>query len=132
MQRTQLRFLNLLSIAALLSYARAARAAESCNQVDVAPGSQATVSVLLPDTAQGVQTKLTVRDAGTTKPVDPWGPCPTATPYGACTPAAHAGIATVTSSKIFDPGDGMQLIGFQMKNAASGPTRTVRLCVQYQ
>ena len=75
--------------------------------------------------------RLTARDTRESKPVDPWGPCPTTAPFGACTPAAHAGIATLTSNTIFDPGDGMQLIGFQVKNAAGGPTRTVRLCVQY-
>ena len=131
MQRMRLRFLILPSAFAIFLCARSVRAAESCNQVDVTAGSTATVSVLLPDTAQNLQPRLTARDTRESKPVDPWGPCPTTAPFGACTPAAHAGIATLTNNTIFDPGDGMQLIGFQVKNAAGGPTRTVRLCVQY-
>jgi hypothetical protein len=132
MQRTRLRFLILGSVFAILSCARAVLAAQSCNQIDVVAGSTATVSVLLPDTAQNVQSQVTARDTGESKPVDPWGPCPTTAPFGACTPATHAGIQTLTSNTILDPGDGMQLIGFQVKNAAGGPTRTVRLCVQYK
>ncbi|HXJ36768.1 MAG TPA: hypothetical protein VMS22_22255 [Candidatus Eisenbacteria bacterium] len=114
-----------------LSCVRATRAAESCNQVAITPGTEATVSVLLPDVASGLQTRLQVRDARASKPVDPWGGCPTTQPYGTCSPATHADASTVATSKIYDPGDGMQLIGYRMKNAAAAMTRDPRLCVQY-
>jgi hypothetical protein len=107
-------------------------AAESCNQIEVTPGGEATISVLLPDIARNLRPRLTDRDASESKPVDPWGTCPTAEPYGPCAPAAHATLTTGTTRKIFDPGDGMQLLGFRMRNAAGAPTRTLRLCVQYE
>jgi len=125
-------FLILLWTMVIVVCARPSRAGESCNQTDVAAGGAVTISVLLPDVAQNLQPRLTARDAGASKPVDPSGPCPTAAPYGPCTPAAHANLATVTMSKVLDPDDGMQLVGFQMKNAAGAPARTVRLCVQYK
>lgn len=124
-----LRRFTLLAFVAFLSSAGTSGATESCNQVEVAPGSEASVSVLLPDTAQSPQPRLTARNATESKPVDAWGPCPTADPYGPC---ASTGLATVTARKVFDPGDGMQLIGFRMKNAAGAPARTVRLCVHYE
>src|SRR5262245_64735458 len=96
----RLRFLILLSSFVVLSMVRPTGAAESCNQTDVAPGSEATVSVLLPDVAQNLQPRLTARDASESKPVDPWGPCPIAEPFGPCTPAPHATLTTVTTRKI--------------------------------
>ena len=123
-------FLILPSFMVLLS-AEPLLAHESCNQIEVAPGGEETISLLLPDVAQNLQPRLTGRDAGESKPVDKWGTCPTAAPYGACAPAAHATLTTVATRKIYDPGDGMQLLGFRMKNAAGAPTRTVRLCVRY-
>jgi hypothetical protein len=116
---------------ATLAGTRSILAAESCNQTEIAPGSEGSVSVLLPDIANNLRPRLTARDARASKPVDPWGACPTTEPYGPCTPAGHGNIATVATSKIFDPGDGMQLIGFRLKNAAGAVTRDVRLCVQY-
>lgn len=107
------------------------RAPESCNQIELAPDSEALVSVLLPDIADDLRPQLTVRNARDSGPIDPWGACPTAEPYGACTPAAHGDVATVDARRIVDPGDGKRLLGFRMKNGANAPKRDVRLCVRY-
>lgn len=115
----------------VLSCGPVARAAESCNQIELPPDSEATVSVLLPDVADDLQPRLTVRTARESAPVDAWGPCPTAEPYGACSPAAHGDVRTVGARKIMDPGDGMRLIGFRLKNGGGGPRSDVRLCVRY-
>jgi hypothetical protein len=114
-----------------LPWAGAALAAQSCNQVEVAPKSEVSVSVLLPDTASGLQTQLRVRNAHTSGPVDGWTVCPTAEPYGACA-GAHADVSTLGTSKTIDPDDGMQLVAFRLKNGSASAKRDVRLCVQYQ
>jgi hypothetical protein len=129
MKRTQFRIMAFLLGVVTVACTQSVLAAESCNQIEVAPGSEGTVSLLLPDVARNLRPRLTARDARDSKPVDSWGACPTAAPYGGC--AAHDDIATVTTRTIFDPGDGMQLLGFRMKNGAKAATRDVRLCVQY-
>jgi len=111
-----------------LSCTHVALAAESCNQIELAPGSEATVSVLLPDNATNIQPRLSVRNARAAGPVDSWGTCPTTAPYGACTPVAD--VATVSTNKIVDPADGMQLIAFRLKNGSQATKRDVRLCIR--
>jgi len=111
-----------------LSCTQVALSAESCNQIELTPGSEATVSVLLPDNAKDLQPRLSVRNVRAAGPVDSWGTCPTTTPYGACTPAAD--VATVSTNKIVDPADGMQLIEFRLKNGSQATKRDVRLCVR--
>jgi hypothetical protein len=105
-----------------------ALALESCNQVEVAPGREATVSLLLPDIASDLRPELTVRDAHESASGDAWAACPTTRPYGACT---HADVATIGTRKIVDPGDGKQLIAFRLRNRSASAKRDVRLCVQY-
>jgi hypothetical protein len=111
-----------------LSCSQVALAAESCNQIELAPGSEATVSVLLADVAKDLQPRLTIRNARASGPADSWGTCPTTAPYGACTPVAD--VATVGTNKIVDPADGMQLIAFRLKNASQATKRDVRLCIR--
>jgi hypothetical protein len=105
-----------------------ALALESCNQVEVAPGHETTVSLLLPDIASDLRPELTVRDAHESASGNGWAACPTTQPYGACT---HADVATVGTRKIVDPGDGKQLIAFRLRNRSASAKRDVRLCVQY-
>ena len=121
----------LLVSSIIVSCTRAAHVAESCNQIELAPGGEAMVSVLLPDTAVDFQPQLMARDARDSRPVDAWGACPTTEPYGACAPAAHGDVVTVDVRRVVDPGDGKQLLGFHMKNGAGAPKRDVRLCVQH-
>jgi hypothetical protein len=111
-----------------LSCTQVALSAESCNQIELTPGSEATVSVLLPDNAKDLQPRLTVRNARASGPIDSWGTCPTTAPYGACIPVAD--VATVSTNKIVDPADGMQLIAFRLKNGSQATKRDVRLCVR--
>src|SRR4029453_12343454 len=87
-----------------LSCTQVALSAEGCNQIELAPGSEATVSVLLPDNAKDLQPRLSVRNAHAAGPVDSWGTCPTTTPYGACTPVAD--VAPVSTNKNVDPDAG--------------------------
>ena len=111
-----------------LSCTQVVLAAESCNQIELTPGSEATVSVLLPDNALNLQPRLSVRNARASAPADSWGTGPTTAPYGACTPVAD--VATVSTNKIVDPADGMQLIEFRLKNGSQATKRDVRLCVR--
>jgi hypothetical protein len=69
-----------------LSWTPVALSAESCSQIELTPGSEATVSVLLPDTAKDLQPRLSVRNVRAAGPVDSWGTCPTTTPYGPAHP----------------------------------------------
>lgn len=121
---TQLRTIAIAIAVAVLTSAGHALAAQGCNQLQLAAGEQASVSVLLPDVATDLQPTLSARNAGG----DKWGACPTTGPFGPC--AGHADVTVVDSKKILDPDDGMQLIGFKLKNGSSS-TRDVRLCVKY-
>jgi len=125
------RVLAILAGIAILACTGAALAMESCNQVDVAPRSDATISLLLPDVANDLQARLKVRDTHESGPVDAWTTCPIAAPYGTCASPAHADISTITTRRVVDPADGMQLIAFRLKNGSASLKRDVRLCVQY-
>ena len=111
--------------------ARGALAAQTCNQIELAPSSESSVSLLLPATAIDLKPTVMVRNARDSGAADAWGPCPTTAPFGACAPAVHADVTTVAPRKVLDPDDGMQLLAFQMKNASKSTKRDVRLCVQY-
>ena len=131
MTQTSSRRLAILLGIAMLPCPGAALALQGCNQVEIAPRSEATVSVLLPDPATDPRPQLTVRNAHKAGPVDNWTACPITKPYGACAPPTHADVATVGTRWVVDPGDGMQLIAFRLKNGSASVKRDVRLCVQY-
>ena len=130
MKRT-CRTLTILLGIVILPYTGTALAMEGCNQVELAPGSEGTVSVLLPDIANNLRPRLTVRDTHESAPVDAWTACPITEPWGACAPPTHADVATVGTRKVNDPADGMQLVAFRLKNGSASVKRDVRLCVQY-
>jgi hypothetical protein len=50
--------------------------------------------VLLPDPANDIRPRLTVRNAHKAGPVDDWTACPITKPYEACAPPTHADVAT--------------------------------------
>jgi hypothetical protein len=131
MTHTCSRVVAILAGIVILPCTGAALAMESCNQVEVAPGSEATISLLLPDVANDLQARLRVRDTHESAPVDAWTVCPVTAPYGTCASPAHADIAAISTRRVVDPGDGMQLVAFRLKNGSKSLKRDVRLCVQY-
>jgi len=131
MTQTCSRVVAILAGIVILPCTGAALAVESCNQVEVAPGSEATISLLLPDVANDLEARLRVRDTHESPPVDAWTVCPVAAPYGTCASPAHADISTISTRRVVDAGDGMQLVAFRLKNGSKSLKRDVRLCVQY-
>src|SRR5262249_16924095 len=82
MTQTSSRGLAILLGIGMLPCPGAALALQGCNKVEIAPRSEATVSVLLPDVATDPRPQLTVRNAHKAGPVDNWTACPITKPFG--------------------------------------------------